>query len=643
MGITFDFFDLNLGDPVISAKFAGMYASFFAGIRAHGCQVTLSLSQPNEKADVLVLSIWRGAEPRVEQVIVESRVPVILYVPPACEWFNRRRLERWSKKILFAYGVDAATMNFDAYASVGIDYHYLPFASDPKVMRPLPGLAPVYDIVFVGSLTHKVGRHRYIEALLPAVGDRPCLFIGKGWTRYGMPNQLVAWGDFLNVIYNLGRVCINIHFDDEKQGREAGGLNLNNRLFDYALAGCFQVSDNPEAVYLHFSPDEVVAVDSVEEWVDRILYYLAHPEEKEPFREKARQRALREHTWHHRAAEFVDWTSRALNGAQSVADVKIPRRAIVEVARDYGLPGRSTLKRKLRGCLKRSAHFVMTDEQIRDIKLERKYYLKLVRAWRRRRHFSRPEAVWTPSFRERRDSHPRSRYTPYIDNDRSFEEIAELFGLQPKDLMRFVEEADVPEPELRRFGFARAPRLSDAYSDGIFNEMCCFPLYGFVLYMLTRLMKPKLVVEMGIRGGLTSFCTLMGLVRNEREGARGRMVSFDFETYPVVGKYIPRQLHRNWEIVQGDFWQTLPRWLEMTDQQIDMFVSDTDQHEFPHGIPDDMLIAEDHIRRGGFLVNYIYSVHWSLQEDDPFMRRNRPVVGFHDEGSPYKARVWQKR
>lgn len=346
MGITFDFFDLNLGDPVISAKFAGMYASFFEGIRSHGCGVTLSLSQPNEQADVLVLPIWREAEPRFEQIVVKSRVPIILYVPPACNWFNHRRLERWGEKILFAYGVDAATMNFDAYASVGIDYHYLPFASDPGVMRPL-GLPPVYDVVFVASLGHKVGRHRYIEALLPAVEDRQCLFIGAEWARYAIPDQLVAWGDFLNVIYNLGRVCINIHFGDEKQGRDAGGLNLNNRLFDYALAGCFQVSDNPEAVYLHFSPDEVVAVDGVGQWVDRILYYLAHPEAKEPFREKARQHALREHTWRHRAAEFVDWTTQALSGAKSVTDVKIRKRNVNELVRDYALTSRTALKRKL--------------------------------------------------------------------------------------------------------------------------------------------------------------------------------------------------------------------------------------------------------------------------------------------------------
>lgn len=350
MGLWFDFAYLGLDDPAGRAKFEGIYAGFLEGIRAQSCRVTYSgESLPNQDANVVMLGVDPHKEAELEKVIAKCRVPIILNVPLVANWFPRRRLERWNKKILFVHSVDAAIVNFDAYASVGIDYHYLPGASNPRVMRPLPGLPPQYDIVFVGALGHKVGRYRYLDALMPRVQDRKCLFIGDGWGRYGLPNQLVAWGDFLNAIYNLGRVCINIHFDDEKQGREAGGLNVNYRLFDYALAGCFQVSDNPEGVYMHFLPDEVVAVEGVDEWVERILYYLDHPEETRSFQEKARQRALREHTWHQRAAEFVDWTTRALDGAaRSVSGMPMPRRTPGQWTRDQATISRNALKRKLR-------------------------------------------------------------------------------------------------------------------------------------------------------------------------------------------------------------------------------------------------------------------------------------------------------
>lgn len=285
---------------------------------------------------------------------------------------------------------------------------------------------------------------------------------------------------------------------------------------------------------------------------------------------------------------------------------------------------------------------------LRDVILELEYYRKLVLAWRRRRLFSHPEAVSTPYSRERRNSHPRSRYTPYIDNDRSFEEIAELFGLQPKDLMRFVEEADVPEPGLRRFGLARAPRLSDAYSDGIFREMASFVIYGFVMYLLTRLMKPKLVVETGVEGGLVDFCVLMALMRNEREsGAKGKMVSFDLEPYPESGKYIPRGLMRYWHLIDGDCFVTVPEWLRKTESSIDIYFPSVDlvvhSGSILEGISGEIAMVESNIRPGGLLVDPIYSVHWILKADDPFWERYSPVAGFHEAGSSYKARVWQKR
>ena len=89
------------------------------------------------------------------------------------------------------------------------------------------------------------------------------------------------------------------------------------------LAGCFQVSDNPEGAHLHFSPDEVAVVESVEDWVDRILRFLLHPEQANPFRERVRQRALAAHTWDHRAAEFVELAARALGESRGGAGTQI--------------------------------------------------------------------------------------------------------------------------------------------------------------------------------------------------------------------------------------------------------------------------------------------------------------------------------
>ena len=118
LSIAFDFVDLSLSNPVVNTKFAGMYNSFFEGIRTQDCRVTYSQSEPNNKADVVTLPVHPGAEADLEKVICQCHAPIILYVPPVMSWFNRRRLERWSKKILFAYGTDSALVNDQTYTKV---------------------------------------------------------------------------------------------------------------------------------------------------------------------------------------------------------------------------------------------------------------------------------------------------------------------------------------------------------------------------------------------------------------------------------------------------------------------------------------------------------------------------------------------
>jgi len=140
--------------------------------------------------------------------------------------------------------------------------------------------------------------------LMKQIGSRNLLCVGTGWQKYGIPNQLVAWGSLLNVIYNLGKVCVNVHTDAQILGQEKQ-LDLNNRVFDLAMAGCCQISDNSEAVRFVFREDEVVATNEPQAWIDCVIDLIDHPVEAESFRRKALQRALCDHTWLARATEFL--------------------------------------------------------------------------------------------------------------------------------------------------------------------------------------------------------------------------------------------------------------------------------------------------------------------------------------------------
>jgi hypothetical protein len=297
-----DFFSMGLEDPIIRCWFGGMYESFFNALRIAGCLVTLSSEKPRKNADVLVVPMGGGQDKCSAKAMHEFGGPVILNVGAAAYWFRKSFLERWHEQILFAYGADCSDYSPRVFEESGIPYYHLPFASTPKVMRPL-NLPKIYDVVFVGNAGSGIGRHNYVEPFMRAINSERVLLMGPGWERYGFPSQSIAWGELLNIIYNLSHICINISNDEQKKG-SFQRLDANNRLFDLAMAGCFQVSNAPQVVRRYFTESEVVAIDSPCEWVDAVLYYVNHPDETESFRIASRKRAMDEHTWSHRATQF---------------------------------------------------------------------------------------------------------------------------------------------------------------------------------------------------------------------------------------------------------------------------------------------------------------------------------------------------
>jgi len=354
-----DFWKLGLDNQHVNAWFGGIHRSFFQALERAGTKVTLSKLVPYEEADVLVVPVGGGQDKASAWAMGSFCGPIILYVPPASAWFRRGFLERWREYILFAYGTDCSDLTPQSYGTLGIDYYHLPMASDPEVMRPVD-LPRQYDVVFVGNPGSGTGRQAYVSALMQATQNCRILLIGPGWERYGYPYQCVAWGDLLNLIYNTALVCVNIMNDEQRVGSHYR-LDANNRLFDLAMAGCFQISNAPEVVRRYFGDSEVLALDTLEEWVTAILYYLAHPSQTDSYRVAARSRALAEHTWDHRATGFMklvrssldDWkkvprtTSLWLSAAR-YRDTTLPPHGVSEVVRRAGWRLFGRIRRLLR-------------------------------------------------------------------------------------------------------------------------------------------------------------------------------------------------------------------------------------------------------------------------------------------------------
>jgi glycosyltransferase involved in cell wall biosynthesis len=289
-----------------NALFGDMYSSFFNALRKNNIKVNLAKELNEISGDILILVIGGGWEPVAAKAMNLFRGPVILYVHNAYLGFNKYFLCRWSSRILFAYNPDFAQLNFKKYKSVNIPYHHFPFASDENIFYPL-NLPKQYDIVFIGNGNSGFGREKYIKLLIEyAKKNKLQIFLGgSGWKKYGFHYRIVEHGEQINVLYNTSKICINIHNDRQYLGEEIE-MDANNRLFDLAMAQCCQISNGEQMVLKYFEKDEVVTADDPIEWINKIDYYLKNTNDREEVALKARQRAIKDHTWNIRAKEFID-------------------------------------------------------------------------------------------------------------------------------------------------------------------------------------------------------------------------------------------------------------------------------------------------------------------------------------------------
>lgn len=126
------------------------------------------------------------------------------------------------------------------------------------------------------------------------------------------------------------------------------------------------------------------------------------------------------------------------------------------------------------------------------------------------------------------------------------------------------------------------------------------PAFGKRLgwYALARLLRPRLVVEVGVDDGLGSLVLLRALERNEHEGHPGRLVSFDVN--PAAGWLVGR--HPLWDLRIESSSDGLPGLLER-DGDLDLFIYDGwHSYEaeradlaavFPRLGPDGVLVSDD--------------------------------------------------
>ena len=165
-----------------------------------------------------------------------------------------------------------------------------------------------FDVVFSGQWTDQhARRNAYLLALADAADADPALSVafycghenGTPPPEIERRNLGARWGIEMHRALRSGRIVVNAEIDLAQ--RDAG----NMRLFEATGSGCFLLTEDHPNLRRFFEPGhEVETFRNEAELLQKVRYYLAHPDEREAIARRGLERCRTEYAVELRAAEF---------------------------------------------------------------------------------------------------------------------------------------------------------------------------------------------------------------------------------------------------------------------------------------------------------------------------------------------------
>lgn len=215
------------------------------------------------------------------------------------------------------------------YIDVDANPVHIQMAANPDIYKPYP-LSRKYDVTFVGQ--NYLSRQDYVEYLYRNGIDVHVW--GPKWERILMPSKR---GIINRVKSKLGLnksvlldtpVCgplsdeelikmysrskISLNFSEVvvlDKDYDTGAIKRHIRLRDFEapMSGAFYITGYQDELKEYYEIDnEIVCYDTKEELLEKIRYYLKHPDEAETIRKAGHNKALKDHTWENRFKDLFN-------------------------------------------------------------------------------------------------------------------------------------------------------------------------------------------------------------------------------------------------------------------------------------------------------------------------------------------------
>ena len=273
-----------------------------------------------------LLSEWtyaRVAEFNPEICIVMAQAPVGLSFPLRLRkagivtafWYveNWRHLPYWRDLApCYDYFFHIQPGEFEEKLDeAGCQHHaFVQTACDPQVHRPVD-LSPEERGEYECGLSFAGAGYYNRLQLFKGLTDYAFKIWGVDWAERDLA-RLVVGGErrfdsesFMKMVAGSA-ISLNLHSSRAHDGVDPKCDAINPRVFEIAAAGGFQLCDPCIGLEDHFDFEtELPVYHDLKELREKIDYYLAHPEERKAIAIKARERALRDHSYENRAQQML--------------------------------------------------------------------------------------------------------------------------------------------------------------------------------------------------------------------------------------------------------------------------------------------------------------------------------------------------
>ncbi|WP_042357260.1 CgeB family protein [Bacillus rubiinfantis] len=132
--------------------------------------------------------------------------------------------------------------------------------------------------------------------------QHPNIRIHEGWFQPAMIAQY----------YNGAKIVLNNHrpfnLQQNRNSLKIIGKSINNRTFDVAACGAFQLIEWKEDLPNHFiEGEEIVSFLNYQDLQEKISYFLKNEAERKQIAHKARERVLNDHTFEKRINQLITY------------------------------------------------------------------------------------------------------------------------------------------------------------------------------------------------------------------------------------------------------------------------------------------------------------------------------------------------